>query len=80
MPISASWSLTRKRCASLQITSGCALPQASFARSAVSCSSVRPVTSGRNCLGSSWRDTGHRRLPAPPQRITGTTGLGMESF
>src|SRR5579862_918236 len=71
MPTSASWSLTRNRCASLQITIGAAPPETAAARSAVSCSSVLSVTSGRNCLGRSWRDTGHSRLPAPPQRITG---------
>ena len=80
MPISASWSCTRKRCASLQITMGCTGPAASRARSAVSCSSVRPVTSGRNCLGSSWRDTGQSRLPAPPHRMTGTMLFGMGYF
>ncbi len=32
------------------------------------------MTSGRNCFGSSLRDIGHRRLPEPPQRMTGTRG------
>ena len=42
------------------------------ARSAVSCIIVRSDTSGQSCLGKLSRDTGHSRVPEPPDRITGT--------
>jgi hypothetical protein len=40
-------------------------------RSSVSCSRLLPPTSGANCLGSALRDSGHRRVPLPPQSTTG---------
>ena len=42
------------------------------ARSAVSCIIVRSDTSGQSCFGKLSRDTGHSRVPEPPERITGT--------
>ena len=41
-------------------------------RSAVSCSMVRSETSGQSCLGKLSRETGHSRVPEPPDRMTGT--------
>jgi len=32
---------------------------------------------GRNCLGRAARDTGHRRLPTPPESKTGISIDGM---
>jgi hypothetical protein len=31
--------------------------------------------SGRNCLGALSRESGHNRVPAPPQRITGMINI-----
>ena len=42
-------------------------------RAAVSWIMVRSPVSARSCFGSSSRDSGHRRVPAPPERITGTS-------
>ena len=44
------------------------------ARCAVLPSSVSPSGSGMNGLGAASRESGHRRVPAPPERITGTIG------
>ncbi|GBQ42335.1 hypothetical protein AA18890_1511 [Komagataeibacter europaeus LMG 18890] len=44
-------------------------------RNAVSCTIVRRETNGQNCLGNELRETGHNRLPLPPDRITGITGV-----
>src|SRR5664279_1858381 len=41
-------------------------------RASVSANVDLPPTSGRNGFGKSWRDAGQRRVPAPPQRMTGT--------
>src|SRR2546428_10988902 len=38
-------------------------------RSTVSCRSVRPPWRSRNCLGRSRRESGQRRVPAPPERM-----------
>src|SRR3989339_920608 len=32
-------------------------------------------SSARNCLGNCWRDSGHKRLPLPPARMTAWTLL-----
>jgi len=35
---------------------------------------VRSEIRGQNCLGKLSRDTGHKRVPDPPDKITGTIG------
>ena len=40
-------------------------------RVAVSCSMVRSLEIGSNCLGKLSRDNGQSRVPEPPERITG---------
>jgi hypothetical protein len=32
---------------------------------------VREVSSGNNCLGIAARESGHKRVPLPPERMTG---------
>src|SRR3989442_11511120 len=39
-------------------------------RSTVACRSVRPPSKSRNCLGRSRRESGQRRVPAPPERTS----------
>ena len=50
------------------------------ARCTVLASRVCPSGSFMNGLGCPSRDTGHRRVPAPPDRITGTTGWANEAM
>jgi hypothetical protein len=45
------------------------------ARRAVLPSSVSPSGSGMNGLGAVSRESGHRRVPAPPERMTGTMAV-----
>ena len=45
------------------------------ARRAVLPSSVSPSGSGMNGFGAASRESGHRRVPAPPERMTGTIGV-----
>ena len=71
-----SCSATRKRCASLHTTIGAA-PAMPARRSAVSCSMVCLPVSASSCFGYSSRDSGHRRVPAPPDRITGINVMFM---
>ena len=47
-------------------------------RCAVLPSSVSPSGNGMNGLGEASRDSGHSRVPAPPDRITGTMGVATE--
>ena len=52
--------------------------RAHAAPSPASC--VRADTSGHSCLGNVSRDTGHSRVPEPPDRMTGTirpSGAGV---
>ncbi len=42
------------------------------ARNAVSVSIERSEVKGQNCFGKLLRETGQRRVPEPPERITGT--------
>src|SRR5215471_5883908 len=67
-----SCSATRNRCASLQTMTGAAAASPSR-RSTVCCSNVRVPMSGKSCLGYSSRDSGHSRVPAPPERMTGVS-------
>lgn len=43
-------------------------------RETVDCSSDCSPLSAKNCLGLSARDSGHKRVPDPPARMTGTYG------
>jgi hypothetical protein len=47
------------------------------ARSAVSTSIVFDEISGQNCLGKLLRETGHSRVPEPPDKITGMMRCGL---
>ncbi len=71
--ISWSWLLMTSRCAWPVTITGSAAPASWRMRSTVSWNSERAPSSGRNCLGRDGREAGHRRVPEPPQRITGTT-------
>src|SRR5574344_1630698 len=63
---------TSGRCFSLQITSGADTKSSPFMRSTVCCISVFSVSIiGRNCFGTSGVESGHRRVPEPPESITG---------
>jgi para-nitrobenzyl esterase len=72
VPTARNCSATRKRWASLQTTSvlSVRLPLPS-SRSAVSCSMVRSPVRGSSCFGYMARDAGQRRVPEPPERMTG---------
>ena len=70
-PASRICSAIRKRWSWLHTTIGASKPLPA-PRSAVSCSSERSEISGQSCLGKLSRDTGHSRVPEPPDRITGT--------
>ena len=71
MPAARNCSAIRKRCSWLQTTIGGAKP-GPRARNAVSCIRVRSDISGQSCLGKLSRETGHKRVPEPPDRMTGT--------
>ena len=73
MPSARICSATRNRCSWLHTTIGAANPSP-LARAAVSWIMVRSEISGQNCLGKLSRDTGHSRVPDPPDKITGTIG------
>src|SRR5690606_27582870 len=71
-PTWRSCSATMKRCSSLATTMGAARPGRPSRRCQVACSRLRSPTRGWNCLGCVSRDSGHSRVPEPPERITGT--------
>lgn len=81
LPSTRTCSATANRCSSLQINKGCAKPSRSSSRATVDCSIDRSSTSGSNCLGYFSRESGHRRVPEPPERTTGRTDgiMGSES-
>ncbi len=58
----------------MTVTSSAA-PGSASARAAVFASSVSPSGSGMKGLGACSRDSGHSRVPAPPDRMTGTIGV-----
>ena len=71
-PMASICSATRKRCVSLHTTTHSSAADASpLTRAAVSCSIVASLTRGRSCLGYMERDAGQRRVPDPPERMTG---------
>jgi hypothetical protein len=72
IPASRNCSATTKRKSALVMMIGRANKPASLTR-ASTCWNVDPLpTSGTNCFGMLSRDTGHRRVPAPPHMMTGT--------
>ncbi|SOZ37912.1 protein of unknown function (plasmid) [Cupriavidus neocaledonicus] len=81
LPARFIMSVIMKRCSSPQTTicaasmpSGRPASAATPARRlAVASSSVSSAIRFSNCLGNCSRDSGHRRVPAPPARITGCT-------
>ena len=79
MPASRSCSAIRNRCSSLHTTTGAANP-GPWPRRTVSCNRLRSDSSGQSCLGKLSRETGHNRVPEPPERTTGTMiGLLMDA-
>src|SRR5262245_37898471 len=54
------------------MTMGGAKRLVSETRRQVSTSKLSVVSSGKNCFGHRLRDRGHRRVPDPPAKITGT--------
>jgi len=70
-PERRSCSSTKKRCSSFQTTSGGANRLGTPMRSAVSSSIVLSPISGRNCVGTSRQLIGQRRVPEPPDKMTG---------
>jgi hypothetical protein len=70
-PTARICSATTKRCSSLHTTTGAAKSAGSETRRAVSWSIVRPEVKAMNCLGKCGRESGQRRVPAPPDRMTG---------
>ena len=79
-PICCNCSATRKRCSSFATTIGALAPGRPRRRSHVACSRVSSPTSGRNCFGWASRDSGHSRVPEPPERSTGMSAvMGLQS-
>ena len=76
-PIARHCSATMKRWSSLQITiRRRGSRDRRVAQACPAASSDAPV-SFRNCFGYSSRDSGHRRVPAPPARMTGRTDVHL---
>ena len=63
-------SATKNQCSALQTIIGSARLSNPLRCRIVSCSMVLLPTSGKYCLGYSLRDSGKRRVPEPPERIT----------
>src|SRR5438105_926015 len=76
-PARVSCACTMKRWVSLHTRSGSPAAASPAQRITVSCSSVRAPFSA--CSGFGWysRDSGHSRVPDPPQRITGWIMVGV---
>jgi hypothetical protein len=74
LPIRRSCSAITKRYSSLHTTIGAATsaPMPSVRRT-VACSKESSPISGSSCLGYFSRDSGHRRVPEPPESTTGCT-------
>ena len=71
-PASCNCCATKKRCASLHTTNGGSISNANpLMRETVSTNRLCPETRFKNCLGKSVRESGHNRVPAPPERIIG---------
>src|SRR4051812_932146 len=76
-PTAASCSLTMKRWPSLHTTIGSTEALKPRVRPAVCCSSVRSPFSAWSCFGYCSRESGQRRVPEPPHRITGWISVGV---
>src|SRR5690606_4562502 len=73
IPAARHCSAARKRCSSWHTSNGWH-GLSCCARCNVCCSSDQCGSSrGKYCFGQSGVDSGHRRLPCPPARITGTS-------
>ena len=76
-PLSRTCSSVVKRCSSPQTMTGSAAtfqsPGKPFMRKTVACSSESGPTTPISCFGNCSRDMGHRRVPDPPARMTGTS-------
>ena len=46
-------------------------------RRIVSCNIVLSPTNGKYCLGYCLRDSGHSRVPEPPERMTGIISISL---
>ncbi len=57
----------------LVTTAACETPGSAHARSHVSCSRLLPPAIFMNGFGIASRDTGHSRVPDPPERIIGSS-------
>src|SRR3990167_548630 len=73
-----SCSLTMKRWSLLQTTIGVSMPS-NTRRSRVCWNSVCSPVRARNCLGNCLRESGQRREPLPPDKITGIMLLLLEN-
>ncbi len=78
VPASVSWLSTRSACRCPATTIGAA-KSLELVRCAVSCSMVSSEVSGQKLLGHLRLDIGQRRVPEPPDRMTGTIGLCMNA-
>ena len=79
VPASVNWLSTKSawRCPATTIGAAKSLD---LVRCAVNCSIVSSEVSGNSCLGISGFDIGQRRVPEPPDRMTGTIGLCMNAL
>ena len=74
-PASRNCSATRKRCSLLQTITGAAKPGPRPRRAVSTIIEVSCFSRPQNCLGKLSRDTGHNRVPDPPERMTGTISV-----
>src|SRR5262245_51001921 len=77
MPRSRSCSATTKRNSALVMTIGRANRSGSEMRASTCWKVDSGPTRETNCFGMLSRETGHRRVPAPPHMITGTIRAGI---
>ena len=68
-----SCSATMNRCSSLHTTIGALVSSRAASRLAVACNNVSSPSRPISCLGWCSRESGQSLLPAPPERIMGTT-------
>lgn len=74
-PISSNCSAVINLYSSLETTMGLSAtgiaPEKFIMRAAVACNIVSLLVSESNCLGYLSRESGHKRVPDPPERMTG---------
>src|SRR3989344_7290298 len=78
-PSCRNCSAIRKRCSSLHTSSGSATCSIPSRRDTVCCNSVCSPRRQRSCLGYCSRESGHKRVPEPPDRITGLIFMSYAS-